>query len=334
VYNERKIIEQKITSVLKTEYPIDKIEFLIGSDASDDGTDEIINNIAKNNKRIRFFRFEKRSGKIKIINKLVKEAKGDIIISTDAKALFFPDTIFNLVKYHKDDRIAATGGFLINKKIISSGISPQENLFMNREMWIKYRESLLCLHPIGLYGAMYSIKKKFFTDVPENLMVDDFYVNMKVYEKGGKAVFVPDAKAIENLPNEISEEFRRKVRIATGDFQNLKHFFHFLLNPFSCLGFNFLSHKALRWLGPFFMIFAFISLFFLASSLFYRLLLYFALLILIIPVIDFFLSRIDIHVRILRLLTHFLAMNLALFIGFFNALKGVRRSIWEPSKRY
>ncbi len=334
VYNERNVIERKIKSVLETDYPTEKIEFLIGSDASSDGTDDIIKELAKNDERIKFFRFAERSGKIKIINELVSKSKGNIIISTDAKAFFLPDTIFNLVKYHKDSRIAATGGFLINELKDDSGISLQENLFMDREMQIKYRESLLCLYPIGLYGAMYSIKKEFFTEVPENLMVDDFYINMKVYEKGGKAVFVPDAKAIENLPNEITEEFRRKVRIATGNFQNLRRFYRFMLKPFTCLGFNFLSHKALRWLGPFFMLIAFIALLMLWNTLFYRALLFISLFVLSVPIIDFLLGKVGVHIKILRLITHFIAMNIALALGFFNALKGVEKGIWQPSKRY
>lgn len=334
VYNERNVIERKIKSVLGTTYPKEKIEFLIGSDASNDGTDEIVKEFAKKDNRIKFFRFEARSGKIKIINELVDKANGRIIISTDAKAFFLPDTIFNLVKYHKDSRIAATGGFLINELKDNSGISRQENLFMDREMWMKYRETLLCLYPIGLYGAMYSIKKEFFTEVPENLMVDDFYINMKVYEKGGKAVFVHDAKAIENLPNEIKEEFRRKVRIATGNFQNLRRFYRFMFKPFTCLGFNFLSHKALRWLGPFFMFFAFVALMMLWNILFYRILLFVSLFILAVPVIDFVLGKIGVHIKIFRLITHFIAMNIALAVGFLNAIKGVEKGIWKPSKRY
>jgi len=333
VYNEEKVIKDKILSLLDTSYPDTKIEFLIGSDASNDKTDDIIRSFAGKDSRIRFTRYNQRKGKVAIINDLVAASKGEVIISTDAKAFFLKDTIYQLVKFFKDERVAAAGGFLINKRFEKSGISEQENIFMDREMWIKYREALWCLYPIGLYGAMYAVKRKFFTPVPDNYLVDDFYVNMKIYEKGGRAVFLPEAIAIENLPNDLSEEFRRKVRIATGNFQNLKQFSKLLFKPFSCLGFNFISHKVLRWLSPFFMLMAFLSLVMLKGVFFYKVLLLLGLTFLFIPVLDFIFRKIGIHIKIFRLITHFIAMNFALTVGLFKSLKGVEKGVWTPSKR-
>ncbi len=334
VYNEKDVIERKIRSVFETNYPVEKIEFLVGSDNSTDGTNEILKNLEKEYPALKVFYYKERNGKIKIINDLVDKARHDMIISTDAKAFFLKNTIYELVRFLKDDSIAATGGFLINQRKDKDGISRQEDFYMDREMYIKYWETLSCLTPVGLYGAMYSIKKQFYTPVPENLLVDDFYITMKIYENGKKAVFNPSAKAVENLPNKISEEFRRKVRIATGDFQNVKIFKKFIFRPFSCTGFYFISHKILRWFTPFFMILGLVSLIALSGIMLYRFLLAGGLLISVIPLLDLVLSRIGIHISVFRLITHFYAMNLALFVGFFKALKGVEKGIWEPSKRH
>ena len=333
VHNEYNIIEKKVRSVFNTDYPLDKIEFLIGSDNSNDGTNEVLKKLEKEYYNLKVFYYNKRSGKIKIINELVEKSKYSLIISTDAKALFLKETIFELVKYLKDNRIAACGGFLVNKRKERDGISKQENLYMDREMKIKYLETLFCLCPIGLYGALYSVKKNYFVPVPENLLVDDFYITMKIYEKNKSAVFNKNAKAIENLPNKLSEEFRRKVRIATGDFQNVKIFSKFILKPFSKVGFCFVSHKIIRWFTPFFIILSILSLLFLSEVVFYRFLLIGGIILFFVPIIDFLFGKLGFHFSLLRLITHFLAMNLALFIGFFKALKGVKVGIWEPSKR-
>ncbi len=334
VFNEEKIIEQKIESVFATNYPIEKIEFLIGSDNSTDKTNELIEKLSKKYEQIKFFNFSKRTGKVLIINDLVDKSTNKLIISTDAKAIFAKDTIFELVKYFKDSRIKAVGGVLITPETDKSGISEQENVFMNREMQIKYHESLLWQRPIGFYGALYAIRKECFTPVPQNFLVDDFYINFKIYEKKGDVLINPQAKAFENLPAELHEEFRRKARIGAGNYQNLKEFFHFAVNPFTSTGFAFISHKVIRWTAPLIFLLSVICLIFLTDILFYKIILFAEIIFFILPLLDFLLNKINIHISVLRLVTHFIAMNLALVKGFFKFVKGIDKSVWTPSKRH
>ncbi len=333
VFNEEKIIEEKIKSTFKTNYPLEKIEFLIGSDNSSDKTNEIIGNLQKKYKNLHFYPFTERQGKIKIINQLAEKCKNKIIISTDAKVLFVEDTIYHLIEYFKDEKIKIVGGFLINQANSKAGIAVQENLFMNREMIIKYNEGLIWQNVIGIYGALYAIRKTDFEPVPENLLVDDFFITMKILQKGGKVIFNKKAVAYENLPQKLSEEYKRKVRIATGNFQNMKIFSRLLLNPFKPLNFCYISHKALRWLTPFLFIFILISNILLFNIFLYKISLFFIISILILPIIDTLLKKLNININILRLVTHFLSMNFALMKGFFRSLKGVSQSTWQPSQR-
>ena len=334
VHNEEKVIERKIRSVFNTSYPKEKIEFLVGSDNSTDNTNEILKRLEREFPSLKVTYFDSRQGKVRIINELVKQTSFDVVISTDAKAFFLENTIYELVKYLKDDRVAAAGGFLENRRLEKDGISKQEDFYMDREMYIKYWETLYGLCPVGLYGAMYSIKKDYYTPVPENLLVDDFFITMKVYEQGKGTVFNPEAKAEEDLPNKITEEFKRKVRIATGDFQNVKIFKKFVFSPFTKIGFCFLSHKILRWFTPFFMLIGGSALLFLWNIDFYKWLFYTGAGVSLLPLFDFVLGKFGIHLSGIRMITHFYAMNLALFLGFFKALKGVEKGIWEPSKRH
>lgn len=333
VFNEETVIEQKIISVFDTNYPIEKIEFIIGSDNSTDNTNIIIKKLQNKYENLHFINFTERQGKIKIINKISKKCKNNIIISTDAKVFFLKNTIFHLIEFFKDPEIKIVGGILINQHKSKDGIAVQEDIFMSREMQIKYREGLIWQQVIGVYGALYAIRSEFMIDVPENLLVDDFYITLKTIENKGKVIFNKRAKALENLPMELSEEFKRKVRISTGNFQNLKIFIKIALNPFKSEGFSFISHKVIRWTAPFIFLFTIISNILLLELLIYQISLLVIIGILIIPIIDFLLKRFNINIGILRLVTHFISMNLALVFGFFKAVKGVKNSTWNPSKR-
>ena len=333
VYNEETVIEQKIKSVFDTNYPIEKIEFIIGSDNSTDNTNSIIKKLQNQFKNLYLVDFQERNGKIKIINQLSKKCKSPIIISTDAKVFFLKETIFFLIEYFKNPEIKMVGGVLINQHKSKEGIAVQEDIFMSREMQIKYREGIIWQQVIGVYGALYAIRSEYLIKVPENLLVDDFYITLKTIEKKGKILFNKRARAFENLPLELSEEFKRKVRISTGNFQNLKIFVKIVLNPFKSEGFSFISHKVLRWTAPLIFLFTLLSNLMLLDLFVYQIILFGILGILIIPAIDFFLKSIKINIGILRLITHFILMNLALIFGFFKAIKGVKKSTWQPSKR-
>jgi cellulose synthase/poly-beta-1,6-N-acetylglucosamine synthase-like glycosyltransferase len=160
--------------------------------------------------------------------------------------------------------------------------------------------------------------------------MDDFFMTMQVLEKNGKVVFRENAICFEDIPDKASEEFKRKIRISIGNFQNLVRFKHLLFPIWSKVAFAFWSHKVLRWLTPFFLIFSFASSIILAT--YYS----FMLVIVIVQVVLFLsplLSFFKLNSRITNLIIHFYFMNLALLIGFFRYLVGVKSSVWTPTLR-
>jgi cellulose synthase/poly-beta-1,6-N-acetylglucosamine synthase-like glycosyltransferase len=223
---------------------------------------------------------------------------------------------------------------MINVGMKKEGISVQEKAYISREVRIKHEESLLWGTMMGPFGGCFAIRKSLFKPVPSNFLVDDFYLNMLVLEAGYKAINNPKAHVFEDVSNDIAIEFKRKIRIATGNFQNLSRFKKLLWPPWKGLGFSFLSHKVIRWLGPFFLILAFISLFVLSFDSKTYLILFFAyIFLLVVPLLDWLLKKLNFHIFILRFITHFCAMNLAMFIGFVRKNRGVKSNVWEPTKR-
>lgn len=334
VHNEEMVLEQKIASIMQTNYPHNKFEVIVGSDCSTDKTNTILQQAANTYPNLRFTVFDKRQGKIAIINELVDSAAGDILISTDANVLFNHSTIHELVKHFEDTSIGLVDSKMVNKGLKKTGISIQESTYITQEVMIKHREGKIWGAMIGPFGGCYAIRKELFAKPPVNFLVDDFYINMKVLEKGKKCINSLNALAIEDVSNNISQEFKRKIRIATGNFQNLKEFRHLLWPIYTPIAFAFLSHKVIRWFGPILMLCIFAISIILSFSVFsFKVLALMQLGIFLLPLIDIFLKSINIHVLPLRFATHFLITNFALLIGLIKYLKGVQNNVWQPTQR-
>lgn len=338
VYNGEACIREKVKSVLESDYN-GKIHFLIGSDASTDQTNTILKELAIQYPGLLHPHFvADRQGKIRIINQLASIVKsragvGDILISTDATAIFDKDCIRLLVRHFNDQRVAAVGANIIKQKMRKDGISGQEKAYYNRELLMKYEEGLIWGTSIGVFGACYAIRPEKFPMVPETYLVDDFFITMHLLTKGDHVRYDLDAIVYMNLANETAIEFKRKIRIATGNFQNLIHFPGAL---FGLTGMNFAywSHKVLRWFTPFCMIATYVTAYRLSDDHWIYMLAWVVQSVLfLIPFGDYLLGRMRIHHRVLRFIAHFYLMNLGILIGFFRFLAGVKNSVWEPTRR-
>ena len=158
---------------------------------------------------------------------------------------------------------------------------------------------------------------------------------MRAFEKGGNAINEMEAKCFEAVSHDISEEYRRKSRISAGNFQNLATFQH-LLKKMNVLSFAFFSHKVLRWLGPIFIIFAFLSslLLTLNGNFFYTVLFFLqTIFLMLIPTLDYGFKKINVNVLAFRKVRYFVLMNVALFEGFIKYLNGIKNNVWQPPKR-
>jgi cellulose synthase/poly-beta-1,6-N-acetylglucosamine synthase-like glycosyltransferase len=333
-FNEELIIERKIRSIYETSYPLEKIEVWVESDNSTDRTNEIVERLAGEFPLLHFIRFESRQGKINIINQLYNRASGEILIITDANVLFGKETLFEAIRYFKDERVGLVDTHMKNYGLKKDGISIQEKSYISREVYVKHLESKAYGAMIGPFGGCYAVRKNLYMKVPSNYLVDDFFVCLGVLSTGKSAINNLNAEVFEDVSNNLSIEFKRKIRIATGDFQNLKFFRKLLWPPYRPVAFCFLSHKVLRWFGPFFLIGAFISnAVLLPVSDFYKLLFLLQLIVTFLPFVDFILKKFHLHVVLLRFITHFYSMNLSLLIGFIKSVKGVESNVWEPTKR-
>jgi cellulose synthase/poly-beta-1,6-N-acetylglucosamine synthase-like glycosyltransferase len=223
-FNEEKVIEQKIKSIFDTHYPMQKITVIVGSDASTDKTDEIINGLKQKFVNLHLIRFSGRVGKIGILNHLQNTVQDEYLILTDANVMFNNTTIYELLKYFKQTDVGIVAANIMKESPNNSGISVQEKKYLSLENKIKFCESNAFKLIMGAEGGCYAIRNKYFRQVPINFIVDDFFITLSVLKMGQQAIFNPNAICTEDVTGEITGEYKRKVRISSGNFQNLFYF--------------------------------------------------------------------------------------------------------------
>ncbi len=332
-HNEELVISEKIESIYSGNYPVDKIEVFVGSDASTDKTNEIIEELSKEYKTLHLEAFLERTGKVKIINKLTELSNHPILVITDANVMFAENTLQELLKHFANKEIALVDSHMMHKGTGKPGAAVAESFYVRQEVIAKHKEGVLWGSMMGPFGGCYALRKDYYHNVPGSFLVDDFYINMRVLEKGGKAISEMNAMVYEDVSHKPKVEFKRKVRIATGSFQNFFAFFFLLFRP-GKISFCFFSHKAIRWFGPVLFLAIFISSFAVAYQIpFYAYVFWGEIFLLFLIPIDYLMYKIGVHFRIMHIVRYFFFTNLAVFIGMFKAIGGGSTGVWEPTKR-
>jgi cellulose synthase/poly-beta-1,6-N-acetylglucosamine synthase-like glycosyltransferase len=334
-HNEEAVIEEKLSSLISSDYPRERLEVLVGDDASSDATASITAAIAAVNPIVRLVRFGARSGKPAIINALAAQASGAVLVLTDANIVFDRDALRRVAVWFLAPDIGLVAANIVTRNLGGrGGIATQEDAYVRREIQIKHRQSVMSGVVIAPFGACYAIRRADFRPVPPGFAVDDFYISMQPLILGGQAVQDMDAICREDASEHPSSEFRRKVRMSRGNFQNLWAFRRVALRPWSALGFHFVSHKVLRWLSPWFILFSYLACGALAfSHPFYAVLFAFMLVGLASPVLDGLFERIGLRVKFVRFASYFLMMNVALGYGFLLWASGSTGGVWQTKRR-
>jgi cellulose synthase/poly-beta-1,6-N-acetylglucosamine synthase-like glycosyltransferase len=334
VYNEEHLIEEKISSIFRSNYPIEKIEVIVYSDGSTDKSVDIINHLRGLYPCLRLIKSEVRKGKSFGVNKLVAESSFPLIMLTDANIIFKEDTIRENLKHYQIPEIGLVGSTIINQSSKYSDITLQEKQYISWENILKYEEGLIWGATIAPFGACLSFRKSLFEEIPRNFLVDDFFIGTTVLQSKYKCVVSKESICFEELNGLLGMEFKRRVRISTGNFQNLAYFFPLFFNLFSVKSFCFWSHKGLRWMTPFFLILIFfLNTLLLKGSNFYQISLCLQLFFYCIPLTDYATSRLKSVNKLVKFVNYFLIMNVALFVGFFNYLRGVNVGYWKTTLR-
>jgi poly-beta-1,6-N-acetyl-D-glucosamine synthase len=330
-YNEESIIQEKIANFLNLDFPKRRIELLIGSDGSTDRTNKILTRIKY--KQIHPFIFENRSGKSSVLNRLVKEAKGDILVFSDANTIYNADSIKKLVRNFVDEKIGGVCGQLqlINPNDNSGGKG--ERLYWDYENKLKFYESKFRT-VLGANGAIYALRRYLYCPLPEHkVIMDDFLAPLKVVEQNYQVIYEPEALGAETTSPNIEGEFRRKIRIGAANFNALNEISPLLCPSRGFVALGLWSHKIFRWFVPFLLIIAFVSNAVLMDSVFYHICFILQGLFYCCALGAYWLNLKGYTVKIFTYPLYFCAVNLALAIGFYKFLTKSQKPAWQRVER-
>jgi cellulose synthase/poly-beta-1,6-N-acetylglucosamine synthase-like glycosyltransferase len=247
-HNEGDRIAARIANLLALDYPADRLEILIGSDGSTDDTARRACDAA--DPRVQVMAFGTRRGKPAVINDLVAAAAGDIIVFADARQSFDPAAVRALVANFGDQQVGGVSGELVmTTNHRSAAIGKGAAFYWRYEKLIRSTESRGG-SLVGATGAIYAIRRALFEPLPEDTILDDVLIPMRIVRRGFRVVFEPRARAYDSAPQDDRNELGRRVRTIGGTFQLLSRE-RWLMSPLrNPLWLETMSHKALRLMLP------------------------------------------------------------------------------------
>ncbi len=323
VHNEEKNLENKIRNLLELDYPMARMEILIGSDGSTDATNQILTSHQSNEIPIKVHIEQNRQGKPGMLNKLVSMAQNEILIFTDARQKLDTSAVKELVKAFADPKIGS-----VSAELHLEGENNQAargvGLYWNYEKMIRKAESRIG-SMLGATGALYAVRKELFPKLPKNLILDDVYIPMHAVQKGYRAIFDKKAKIYDRFSKTAKEEFLRKTRTLAGNFQ-LFLYFKWLFNPLAIIGWQFISHKFLRLVVPFLLTAALISSWSLRSQNLYVLLFVLQCIFYLLAILGMFFKNRN---KLFDIAYMFCVLNSAAVIGMLRFLFNKQNVLWE-----
>ena len=328
-YREEDVILDRLNNLAQLDYPIDKLEILIGCDGNEDLTGELISTY--DDSRIRLLQFEQRRGKASVLNDCVPAARGEILVFSDANTHMDRQCIHQLVRHFTDESVGGVCGQLILEDAETG--KNVDGIYWKYENFLKQCETSLGA-VLGVNGALYALRKSLYAPIPPETIIDDFLIGMRVHLADRRLIYDGSAFATEETATSVQAEFKRRIRIGTGGFQSLRHLKGLLSPRYGYVAFAFWSHKLLRWFCPVFMLVALLANLCLLNQTLYQVTLCGQGLFYLSAFLGMKLGTGTGRLRKLcRVPGMFVQMNLALGIGLFRWLCTTQSGTWERTER-
>lgn len=326
-YNEEKSIGAKLNEVINLNYPRERMEVIVVSDASSDRTDEIINGFLSQG--VKLFRMEQRSGKIAAYRKALPLLKGEIIVFSDATSILSTNSLIHLISNFNDETVGCAGGVLTYVNLKQASVGKGEKKYWSYEKRIREYENKLGFLP-SVSGTFYAVRKELYPLDMKDDLADDLIVPFYVRKKGMRIVIDDSAICKDFTTLAIKEEMDKRIRITVQNIRGLLDQPD-ILNPFQYGLYSILvmSHKLFRLLAPVFLLTLFTaSLFLSLRSLVFLFVLTCQILFYSGGYIGYRINK-KIKFSLGNILFYFCLSNLAVLIGIGKFFKGERVVTWE-----
>ncbi|MGF1547052.1 MAG: glycosyltransferase family 2 protein [Thiotrichales bacterium] len=323
-YNEAQALARKLDSLLAQDYPVHKLSLWVVSDGS---TDETASILARYAGQVRALHRRERFGKPSALNLAASQIDAEILVFTDARQPLNRGAVSALVGCLLAPEVGVAGGTLV-QRTSAAGESENVGMYWRYEAWIRKAEAVVH-STAGASGALYAIRASDFAPIPEDTLLDDFEIPIRVLRKGKRIVLCENAQAVDEVRHGVSRERERKIRTLAGNYQSFVRnlwLFDPRQNP---IWIQFLSHKVFRLLLPYFFVATLVSAWLLQGA-FYDTVLAIMLVFVLIALLGLTSKRLREH-RALGFCYAFAALNLASVVGLVRYLGGSADVRWKRS---
>jgi cellulose synthase/poly-beta-1,6-N-acetylglucosamine synthase-like glycosyltransferase len=337
-YNEKDYVDQKVTNSFSLDYPREKVQYIWVTDGSDDGTPDLLSRYPG----LEVYHQPERKGKIDAMNRGMQFVKAPFVIFSDTNTRLSSNTIRDMVACFADPEVGCVAGEKrIVEKAAENASAAGEGLYWRIESKIKEMDATLN-SAVGGVGELFAIRTALFEPVEKDTLLDDFIISLRIARKGYRIAYTPNAYAEETASLNVTEELKRKVRIAAGGVQTMLRL-PWLLNIFryGWLSWQYFSHKVLRWtVAPVFLfLFIPVNLWLVSSEnlwakpSFYSLVLWSQLLCYLMALAGWFLENKKFRIKVFFAPYYFVAINYASVAGIIRYFRRRQKVTWEKSKR-
>ncbi len=327
-YNEENRIGKKIENSLSLDYPRDKLEILVVSDASSDATESIVATFA--GRGVKLLAIPERHGKHYAQGRGIQAASSDIIVLTDATTFLEKDALAKIVRSYADPTVGCVSG---EDRVDSpDGDVVGEGAYVKYEMKLRSFENLAG-SLVGASGCFFSVRKSLCAAWIDD-MSSDFYMPIVARLNELRSVVDHDAIGNYRVVSDHSKEFGRKVRTVVHGLEVLFHFKR-IMNPFKYGGYaiQMLSHKLCRWLVPFAMIVALITNALLAvHSMFFQIVLAAQVITYLLALAAYLVPPLQ-KKTLFKIPLFFVLVNLSILVAWYKYLTGYKYVVWDATKR-
>ena len=326
-YNEEKVIEEKLENSLQLDYPKNMLEIMVISDGSDDMTEDIVRKYT--DRGVTLKRYQGRIGKTACLNNAVPQAKGDVIVFSDANSKYDRYAIRELVKHFSDPSVGYVTGHTAyieskyEEKVLPIGIYSQI------EKRTKVLESKI-YSCVGADGAIFAIRKNLYRPL-KDFDINDFVIPLQIVRQGFRGVIEEKALCIEKAAEGPRVEYDRQVRITNRTIRAVLNNAE-MLNPikYGFYSLELISHKVFKLLSPYFAIAFFMSnAFLIQHATFYLIVFIGQLSFYTIAAIGYYEKRFRKISTLISLAVTFVMVNMAIFMGWVRYFKGDTYVTWS-----
>jgi cellulose synthase/poly-beta-1,6-N-acetylglucosamine synthase-like glycosyltransferase len=331
-YNERGQIRDLLDSILALDYPRDRLQVLVVSDASSDGTDEIVAEYA--HRGVELLHLAERGGKTKAENAALPHLRGAIVVNTDASVRIRADALRPLIAVFQDPEIGCASGRDVSVGASEDTSNRGESTYVGYEMAIRDLETSVS-GIVGASGCFYAIRADLHRLPLEGRYSRDFAAALRTTQNGYRAVSVSDAVCYVPRTTSLRSEYRRKVRTITRGMGTLWHLRE-LMNPIrhGVYAWMLVSHKVCRWALPWAATASWVALAVLAPShpLFAAL---FALgaAVAVLALVGWLLAERPRVPGLFSVPAYLVSGNLAAAHALVRVVAGIGDPLWEPTRR-